>query len=450
MAATSSVSGLVSGLDTASIVSSLMQIEAQPQTLLKTQLTSQQSVVSSLQGLNAKLASLATKAGDLAKASAWSTYTATSSSTAVTASAGTTATAGSLNLTVQRTAAAHQLSFATTAAATDVVTTGPTVTLTKHDGTQVPVDTGDGSLAGLVKGINAAGAGVTATMLRLDGGSYRLQVRSDTTGEASDFTLTNSDGGALLGGAAVTAGQDAEITVGADTIHSATNTFGGLTTGLDVTIADGTQAGTTATVTVARDATAAQTALQGLVDAANDILTTIDGLTAYDSTTKKSGVLSGDATVRALRGQVLDTVTRAADGSSMAAVGVQTDRDGKITFDTTAFAKAYATNPSMVATKLGATAKDSVPGFAARLATMAGHASNSTDGTLTSSIMGRQSSVTSLQKQIDDWDVRLAARQDSLNKQYAALEVALGKLQDQSSWLSGQIASLSSSSSSSS
>jgi flagellar hook-associated protein 2 len=104
----------------------------------------------------------------------------------------------------------------------------------------------------------------------------------------------------------------------------------------------------------------------------------------------------------------------------------------------------------MVATKLGATAKDSVPGFAARLATMAGHASNSTDGTLTSSIMGRQSSVTSLQKQIDDWDVRLAARQDSLNKQYAALEVALGKLQDQSSWLSGQIASLSSSSSSSS
>ena len=45
--------------------------------------------------------------------------------------------------------------------------------------------------------------------------------------------------------------------------------------------------------------------------------------------------------------------------------------------------------------------------------------------------------------------IRLAAKQESLNKQYADLEVSLGKLQDQASWLSGQIASLPSSTKSS-
>ncbi len=43
---------------------------------------------------------------------------------------------------------------------------------------------------------------------------------------------------------------------------------------------------------------------------------------------------------------------------------------------------------------------------------------------------------------IADWDVRLEQRRTSLERQYGALEVALGKLQSQSSWLAGQISSL--------
>ena len=450
MSATSSIGGLVSGLDTSSIVSSLMQIEAQPQTLLKNRLTTEQSTVSSLQGLNAKFAALSTKASALASATAWSNFTTSSSSTSVTAAAGSDAVAGTLSFTVQQTATAHQLSFATTAAKTDVVTGGSThVTLTQHDGTTVDLDTGDGTLSGLVKAVNGSSAGVTADLLKLDDGTYRLKLVSNTTGAASDFTLTNSDGSPLLGGATVAAGQDAKLTVGGDTVSSSTNTFTAITSGLDVTLAAGTTPGTAATVTVARNPSAAQVSLQGLVDAANDLLTSIDSLTAYDASTQKSGALSGDATVRALRSAVLDTVTKAADGTSMAGVGVQTDRYGKITFDTAKFASAYASDPAMVATKLGAASTATVPGFAARLATMADKASSSTNGTLTSAITGHQSSITTLQNGIADWDVRLAARQDALNKQYAALEVSLGKLQDQASWLSGQIASLSGSNKSS-
>jgi flagellar hook-associated protein 2 len=443
VAGSSSISGLVSGLDTATIISQLMKIEAQPQTLLKSKLGAEQTNVSSLQSLNAKLAALTTKAADLASSTAWSFLAATSSSTSVTATAGPAAVAGRLSLTVDRTASAHALTFSATAAGADVVTTGSTkVRLDRLDGTTVDLETGNGTLDGLVTALNASGTGVSATKVRLDDGSYRLRVVSASTGEDSDFTLTNTDGSDLLGGAAVTAGQDAAITVGTDTIHSATNTFAGLSPGLDVTIAPGTAAGTVVDVTVARDAKAAQSAVQGLVDSANEILDAIDKLTAYDSVTKKSAALAGDATLRNLRNSVLDTVTRAADGSTMAGLGVQTDRYGNITFDTAKFATAFADDPAAVSAKLGAPSVATVPGFAARLQAVAKAASDSVTGSLTTNIVGRQSTVSSMQDKIDDWDVRLTAREAALTKQYAALEVSLGKLQDQSSWLTSQIAGL--------
>ncbi len=446
MASTSSIGGLVSGLDTAGIVSSLMQIEAQPQTLLKNRLTTEQSTLGSLQSLNAKFAALSTKAAALDTTDAWATLKTTSSSSAVTATAGTKATPGTLSFTVLGTAAPAQLTFGSLANTTDAVTTATTMTLTTPDGKTATVQPGDGTLAGLAAGINAAKAGVTASLLKVDDGSYRLRVVSDTTG-AGTISLT-SDDAALDATWTQTAGKDAQLQVGADTVSSSTNTFTGLLTGLDVTVAANTAANTAVDVGVTRDASAAQTSLKGLVDAANDLLSSIDSLTAYDATTKKSGALAGDATVRALRSAVLDTVTKAADGTSMSGLGVQTDRYGKVTFDATRFAAAYAADPSAVAAKLGSAATAAVPGFAARLVTMADRASNSTDGVLTSSITGRQSTITTLQSGIADWDVRLSARQEALNKQYAALEVSLGKLQDQASWLSGQIASLSGSSSS--
>ena len=59
MAGTSSIAGLVSGLDTTSLITQLMQIESAPQTLLKTKQTNTSNVVSALQALNDERASLA-------------------------------------------------------------------------------------------------------------------------------------------------------------------------------------------------------------------------------------------------------------------------------------------------------------------------------------------------------------------------------------------------------
>jgi len=259
---TASVSGLVSGLDTATIISQLMQVEANPQTLLKSRLSTEKSSISTLQSLNSSFAALATKAADLAKKTAWTPFTTTTTSPKVTATAGPTAGPGTLSFTVGSTASLHQLSFNQAALSTDVVTSGSTsVTLDTLDGNTVDIDTGDGTLDSLVSALNSANAGVSARTVKLDDGSFRLQVVSSTTGAASDFTLTNTDGTPILGGAAVIAGRDASITVGSDTVHSATNTFSGLVTGLDITLAADTAAGTAVDITSARDTTTAQSSV---------------------------------------------------------------------------------------------------------------------------------------------------------------------------------------------
>lgn len=81
-------------------------------------------------------------------------------------------------------------------------------------------------------------------------------------------------------------------------------------------------------------------------------------------------------------------------------------------------------------------------GFAQRMETIGKGASDRLDGTLTRSIEVRNSTVKGYNDQIAAWDVRLDLRRKALQKQFGNLEVALGRLRDQSSWLSGQIAGL--------
>ena len=99
------------------------------------------------------------------------------------------------------------------------------------------------------------------------------------------FTLTNADGTDLLGGAAVRAGRDAAITLGADTIHSATNTFTDVVPGVDLTVSTAAL-GTTVEVNVARDGAKVKDSVKSLVDNVNALLTQIDSLTSYSSTSK--------------------------------------------------------------------------------------------------------------------------------------------------------------------
>lgn len=431
-----SISGLSSGLDTANIIKQLMQLEAIPQSRLKTKLTSEQSTLKTIQDLNAKFAALTTAAADLGKTGAFSPLRATSSLEGVTVATTSGTAAGRLDIRVDQLAQAHSLRFATTAATSDVVVSGGTSVELTIGGVTKTLDTKDGTLGGLVSALNAAGTGVQASTLKLDDGTYRLSVQAATTGAAQSFTLTSSDGTDLLGGATVQAGRDAAITIGTDTIHSATNTFTGLLPGVDVTVS-AKAVGQTAVVDIASDTTAARDKAKGLVDKVNELLTQIDKLTSYDAATKSSGALGGNSTVRDLRSRLLDAVYPEG-GGTMSGVGVQTDRNGKLVFDDAAFDKAYAADANGVTSAFA--------GLAGRVEEIGKAASHKTTGSLTTLASGKTQQIDRLQENIEAWDDRLELREKSLSRTYTALETALSRLNSQSSWLSGQISTLSGSS----
>ncbi|MGB0189784.1 MAG: flagellar filament capping protein FliD, partial [Nocardioides sp.] len=350
-----SISGLASGMDTATIIDQLMQLEAAPQNRLKSRVSSEKLVLSSLQALNKTTATLATKAEALAKDTAWTPLTSSSSAAGVGVSTTSSASPRNLTVTVTSVAKTHQLGYADAAGLSDAVTGASTlVRLDRFDGSPVEIETGDGTLQGLVTAINdpANDTGLSATVVKVADGQYRLLVESKATGTASDFDLTAQDGSPLLGGATVRAGSDASIDLGAGiSASSSTNTFSEVVPGVTITL--GAQvAGMTAKV-------------KDLVDSLNAVVAEI-GVKTAGGATGSAGPLAGDGGARQLRSQLLDTI-RTYGGTSLASYGIQVNRDGRLDFDEAAFKAAYAADPTGTA-EMFTTASD---GFAARVAEVA-------------------------------------------------------------------------------
>jgi flagellar hook-associated protein 2 len=87
-----------------------------------------------------------------------------------------------------------------------------------------------------------------------------------------------------------------------------------------------------------------------------------------------------------------------------------------------------------------------VEGVVQRVQNLAKGATDTTTGTLVLLAKGRDDLADDIQDRIDAWDLRLAQRKQTLTHQFTAMETALSSMRNQSSWLAGQLNSLSSSS----
>jgi flagellar hook-associated protein 2 len=430
-----SLDGLASGLDTTALISSIMQAEALPQTLLKNKSYDVQSMVSALQGLNSKVAALATQATAAAKPGALDLYSATTSSDKVVATATAAAKAGSIDFQVNKLAQ-------TQVTVTDKVVGWPYTTMTIVSGGQTYTITPlTSSLDDVVNSVNAAGAGVTASKVSVGGGEFRLQFAATKSGSAGAFTI--SDAGTAF--TDVKTAQDAEIalwpgTAAAQTVTSSTNTFADLLPGVSVTAKEVTPA--PVTLTVARDDAGITKLASDLVDGVNGIFSLVASKTAVSTTTTTSGtttsagVFAGDSTVRSVNQSILSAASLpvGTPPTSPSEIGISITKTGTMEFDATKFAAALAADPAGTAAK--------VQEIAGRIATAATAASDKYSGTLTTTITGQQSEVSDLADRISDWDTRLASRQATLKSTYSALEVALSNMKAQQTWLTSQLAGL--------
>ena len=450
----SSIDGLVSGMNTSSIISQLMQLERMPVTRLEMKKSAADKAITALQGLNTKFLAIADLAKRLSAATGWSPMKATvvpPDAVGVTIADGTAPTA--LSFKVKSLVATHQTYSASTyAAPTDqVATAGRTITIgyTAADGSAATLDitNHDGTLQSIADAINGnATAPVTARIVKTsDAGDYRLEFTAKAAGADSAFTVTGirNPPGAEMSFNVATQASDAEILLGSSgtpmSITSSTNTLTNVMPGVSVTVKKADLA-TTVTVDVARDTAAITADVEKLVAAANEFLKEAKSLTSYDATSKKAGLLQGNSLVRDLQNSVLTAVAGAVGTSSAGSVGVELTRDGLLKFDKVKFETAYNANPTSVMAVF--TGPAGLEGVAQRLFALSEKATKSNTGLLTMAIDTRRKDIKRIDESISMWDVRLDRKEAALRRQYAALEKALGAAQSQGNWLAGQIAQL--------
>jgi flagellar hook-associated protein 2 len=432
---TTSVSGLVSGLDTNTIVSQLLQVEAAGQTRLKTKVNNEEKSITSYQSVNTKLAAAKTAADDLGKLSTWRSAKATSTSSTVSATTTNSNTTQTGSVTFDVVSLAKAQISTTRGSSTGDATSQSAISLTKGDGTVENIDiSADRSLSGIASAINDAGIGIKATVVALNDGSGQsvLQMSSTKAGATNGFTI---DAGFDDVVKTPTAASDAKLQVGgADAdggyaVTSSSNTFSGLINGTSITVTKEGETGVT--VDVASDTSAITAKMKALVDTMNSALADINKQTSYNATNKTSAALSGDYSVRQISQKLLGTVSNGLDGfGSLSKMGVSLTRDGTLSFDETKFAAAYADGPDTIKTAASA--------FGAKVKGL----SETSQAQITDVINGRKSLIDTMNDQISNWDIRLATRKDALTRQFSSMETSLSSMKNQSNWLAGQLANL--------
>lgn len=343
--ANSSVDGLVSGLDTTTIISQLMSLERQPQNRLKTLKASLSNEISIYQTLNSKFSALASKAQELARVAGWRAMKASSSSTAVTATATSSAAAGQLSFTVQQLARAGSVASAGTVASTAAIVAGGPVVLSRGADRLGLSNLGAG--AGLTTGSHT----VTVTQATSGAAAVGTGALAATTTFAVDATLAVSvDGVAksytiaagsysqaqLATALTAASGGDLTATVAGNGVLTLTTRHEGSTASLAVT--GGTAAASLALATGGP----ATTGTDGLLtvdggsvvtinSAGPGVTTSITGPKGTIAATFASGLRAGTATAVNVNpaggslASLVDAVNAAGAGISAAAVKVGTD-----------------------------------------------------------------------------------------------------------------------------
>jgi len=430
-----SVSG-VGQIDVATLVNQLMQAEGNTQKLLQNQQSKAQSTLSAFQSMNTNVKAVQTAAETMISSvlspKAWAVNSVTSSSTSVSGTATATATTGSYSFDVLSVATAHKELYTTAVGSADAVG-GGTMTITQG-ATSVPVDLSAATtLSDVVAAINkTSGLGVKASAVQVGPNSYRLQLAASTAGAAGQFTVSGMP--AALGSPSVIAtGVDTRVKFGpgaTDIATSTTNTVSNLFNGMSFTV---TKPENGVVLTVGQDTATMSTQVSTLVAAVNKALGGIAAGSAYNATTKSGGPLLGEQLPSSIADKLTSTLF-ASSGGSLTALGISLNSTGSLVFDSTKFTAAMGSD--------AAGTISAVQAFATRLGTTAKTASDFAKGSITTAVQTRQSLVTSLGKQITDWDTKLTAKQAQLTKQYSQLNTQLSQMASQASWLSGQFATM--------
>jgi len=395
--------GAGSNLDVNSIVSQLMAVEQRPLDLLAQREADYQAKLSAFGTLKGALSAFQSAMQGLSDPAKFQTIKAGAADDSIlnaTANVKGKAASGSYSVEVQQLAQQQKVRSDGFQSPLSVVGSG-TMTIqygTYDSGTNtfalnsakaaqtITIDPSNSTLSGVRDAINAANAGVSATIIN-DGASNRLVLTSKDTGAASGLRITISDDDGtnadswglsqLAFDPAATAGsgknltqvqaaQDAKLQIDGISVSKPSNTVTDAIEGLTLNLLK-TNTGSPTTLEVSRDTASVQASVEAFVKSFNSINQTLKDLGGYNSATKKGGILQGDSIALSIQRSVRAAVTaaiRQAPGSfaSLSQIGVAFQNDGTLALDSTKLQAAMDSGFDQIAGlfAMGGTSSDSL------------------------------------------------------------------------------------------
>ena len=469
-----SSAGIGSGLDVASILTQLMAVEKRPLTLLQNQASGLNTRLSNVGKMQGYFSALRDKSNALTGTTLWGSTIATSADTAaVKVSTSSGAVAGNYAVNVSRLAVSQTVtgsalasSAATLGEGTLTIELGsygsgdPAANFTAKSGSSaVTISLGarETSLAGIRDKINAAGAGVTATLVT-DASGSRLSLRSKDTGAENAFRVsvveTADDGVAATGLSALAydatvaaspmsrtaRAANANLTINGIAVTSASNTLSNVVDGLTLNLLKTTTGDVDVGVT--DDTAAVKTAVTDFVSAFNTLASFIRTQTAYNADAKTGGALQGDSATLALQSQLRGVLNEGSSASStwsrLSDIGLTMKSDGTLETSETKLGNALGNLPELK--KLLATdgSTSAASGFARRFKRLSDAALGS-DGMFESRSAGIRASVSRNEKSQEAMQQRLSQTEARLRAQYSALDTKMATLSNLSSYMTQQI-----------
>lgn len=322
----------------------------------------------------------------------------------------------------------------------------------------------DATLEDIRNAINSAGVGVASSIINTGNGSapFRLNLTSERSGEDGRFLIDS--GGFDLGLTTLDRGDDARVFFGSSDpargvlLTSSVNQLDGVVQGVTIDLKSASD--DPVQLSVSTDTPTIETKITDFISAFNKVIENIDFRTRYNSETEEKGALLGDGTMLNLRNSMYSVLRRPNMGftdsyNTLSEVGIRVGTGGKLEFDSEKFRDAYAQDPGAVEalfTQRELAPKDDDPnsiedpGFA-QLSVL-GQLEEFADSYVTKIGGVLQSRTDSLASQIKLQEGRIASIQQSLNskreilqRQFLAMEQAIGQFQSQGSSLA-QLAQL--------
>lgn len=456
----SSSTGLGSGMDLNGIVTQLVTAEGQPQfNAITKQETATQSRLSGLGTLKSALSTFQTTVQKLKDGSAFKATQAVSSNESVLkVTAGVGSVAGTHSVKVTQLAKAQQSVTAAeyTNSAAAVADVGGTLDFTFPTGStktafSITVDSTNNTLARIRDAINSSASnnGITASIINVDStvtpGTTvsKLVFTAKDSGSINGFTLTTTGGDAGLdklntatsANYSTTSAADAIISIDGQTATRSTNSMTDVIQGVTLDLQSlQSPTDTPVNVNVSLDSTAINKTITDFVSGYNTFRTATSNLSKQGSSSGSNGTLVGDSTLLSitskLRQDTTNTISSATSSyNSLAMIGISIDKDGVMSLDSTKLNSALSANLSSVSDVFS-----SSDGVATRLnSRLTGYLQSGGSLDTQQTSLGKQ--LKSLTTKRADVQLRLDNLQKGLQKQFIAMDLAVGQLKSTASFL---------------